>query len=419
MIDQSSSALKTIVSILMFPLFFQGAFIAFAWGAGDPGWLMLTKRIFLLLPVLAFVASCWLTIACLLSVIVRPNRQAFVTALFVTWWDLGKAVAAFWGGVFYFVLSFIAGLLGTLKVAALGLWALILDIVFLPFRVMRNMGQNIVGSKVPWVAVGLMIFWCLIEATIFTYVTSPLVIDTLSNITGEQLPEALVRLPLFMFLLIVVLGSYAVLATFLDSFKSKKIYAILGIAVIEIIVMMVEVVFLYREFVDSLVPWLAQYSEDFELGMFGTLAISTMVWFGIRSLSWFLFAMHGTPPIMAFIQGKHSGTGERQPENREKHPASPKKNHTMELTVNFIQRLKGEIDWIQDKADFVLGAFMLPPLHLVGAVVNFCTLLVTSNHLFEIPFRSMREVTNTKKLLQGIEKRNPEYRVLPKEGDRA
>ena len=91
----------------------------------------------------------------------------------------------------------------------------------------------------------------------------------------------------------------------------------------------------------------------------------------------------------------------------------------MELTVNFIQRLKGEIDWIQDKADFVLGAFMLPPLHLVGAVVNFCTLLVTSNHLFEIPFRSMREVTNTKKLLQGIEKRNPEYRVLPKEGDRA
>ena len=60
-----------------------------------------------------------------------------------------------------------------------------------------------------------------------------------------------------MFLFFVVMGSYAVLSTFVDSFKSKSFQQILGIGVIEVIVLFVEVVFLYREFVDSLVPWFA------------------------------------------------------------------------------------------------------------------------------------------------------------------
>ena len=122
--------------------------------------------------------------------------------------------------------------------------------------------------------------------------------------TNEQLSEEFIRIPLFIFLLFIVLGSYAVLSTFADAFRSRNIHSIIGISVIEIVTLTVEILFLYREFVDSLVPWFAQYSENFELGIFGTLFISAFVWFGIRSLSWFLFAAHGTPVIMSVIQGK-------------------------------------------------------------------------------------------------------------------
>src|SRR5262249_57787975 len=67
----------------------------------------------------------------------------------------------------------------------------------------------------------------------------------------------------------------------------------------------VEVVFLYREFVDALVPWFAQHAgAHFDLGIGGTLAIAGLVWLGVRSLSWFLFASAGTPTILAIISGQ-------------------------------------------------------------------------------------------------------------------
>jgi hypothetical protein len=83
-------------------MFFQEAFINFAWGAEDEFWIMLLKRLFLLLPAFAVILACWLTIACFLTVLVRHKRQAFVTSLFVTWWDLGKSIVTFWGGIFKF-----------------------------------------------------------------------------------------------------------------------------------------------------------------------------------------------------------------------------------------------------------------------------------------------------------------------------
>src|SRR5260370_41805084 len=76
----------------------------------------------------------------------------------------------------------------------------------------------------------------------------------------------------------------------------------------ELVAMFVEVVFLYREFVDALVPWFAQHtSGNFDLGIAGTLAIAGFTWLGIRSLSWFLFGSAGTPTIMAIIQGQGLG----------------------------------------------------------------------------------------------------------------
>jgi hypothetical protein len=381
--SETSGIIKVILSILLFPLFFQDAFISFAWGAADNALVMFAKRLFLLLPVCAFILGCWVTIACLLTVIFRQNRREFITAMIITWWDLGKSIVSFWGGIFKFLFTFIGGLLGLIKLIIMAIWGLIKDILFLPFRLIRNAGQSVVSSSIPWIAVFLTLLWCLIEAIIFTYVTTPLVVDTFSNITGEQLSENFIRIPLFVFLLFIVLGSYAVLSTMMDALKSKNVSAIIGIGIIEIVALFVEVVFLYREFVDSLVPWFAQYSENFQLGIFWTLALAAVFWFGVRFLSWFLFAAHGTPTIMAIIQGKGLRSEGRN---------NVTKSHYAGFTSEFMKGIKSDLSYLQTQGEEIFASFILPPLQVIGAAINFCVLLIASNHLFEIPFKNLEDI---------------------------
>jgi hypothetical protein len=390
MLTETSGFANIVVSILLFPMYFQEQFFTFAWGAGNELWILLGKRFFLLLPVSAIILGCWLTILSVLTIIVRNNRQEFVISLLMTWWDLGKSIISFWGGVFKFAFTLMAGILSLLKIFVLGIWSLVQEIIFMPLRFLKNVGQNVVSSQIPWIAVNLTILWCLIEATIFTYVTTPLVIDTFSNITGETLTINFIRIPLFIFLLFIVLGSYAVLSTMIEVLKNKKVSSILGIMVIEIIVLMVEVIFLYREFVDSLVPWLAQYSEGFELGVFWTLAISAFVWFGIRSLSWILFAAHGTPTIMSVIQGKGL---------KKDNPRTAPAVRLTDISFDFMTKIKNDAQWIQDKSEDILAAFMLPPLQVIAAALNFLTLLFAGKHLFDLPFKSFNDIQKTSSII--------------------
>ncbi len=393
MINGTSGVVKLVLSFLFFPMFFQAAFLDFAWGSSDSLGILIAKRLFILLPALAIILGCWVTIACVLTVLIRNKRQQFIMSLFVTWWDLGKSIVSFWGGVFKFVFTFLVALVALVKIIALGIWVIVQEIIFMPFRLVFNVGRSVVRSTVPWIAVFLTFFWCLIEAVIFTYVTTPLVVDTFSNITGEQLSVQFVRIPLFIFLLFIVLGSYAVLSTMVDVVKNKNVSAILGIGVIELVVLFVEVVFLYREFVDSLVPWFAQYAENFELGIFWTLAISVFAWFGIRSLSWFLFASHGTPTIMSIIQGKGiTIVGQN----------NMAKDHVFSLSHEFMNKIKADAKWIQEKSEELLASIMLPPLQVVAASINFLTLLITSKHLFEIPFNKMDDIKKSTVLIDKI-----------------
>ncbi|MFQ5607979.1 MAG: hypothetical protein ACE5GA_08535, partial [Candidatus Zixiibacteriota bacterium] len=364
---------------------------------GDEFWVMLGKRVFLLMPVLSIILGCWVSIACAVTVPFRQNRTDYMTNLLITWWDLGKSIVTFWGGVLKFMVNLFVTGFWLLKFAVLGLWSILHEIVFMPLRALRNAGHVVMTSRIPWIAVNLTIFWCLIEAFIFTYVTTPLVLDTFSNITGEQLRVDMVRIPLFIVLFFMILGSYAVLSTFVSSIKTKRISTIIGIGVIEIVVLFVEVVFLYREFVDSLVPWFAQYSENFELGVFGTLAISAFVWFGIRSLSWFLFAEHGTPTIMAVVQGR----------SMESTPSMGSQNKPFSsVSFEFLDKMKSEAAWFQQKGEEFLNSFMLPPMQVIAASINFCTLLLSSRHLFELPFSSMGSITNSGSLLKGAASRS-------------
>lgn len=393
---------RFLLYLLLFPALFQGAVIEFSWAAGDPVLLMATKRLFLLLPALAFILGCWITIPALLTAIFRHNRKSFIITLFITWWDLGKAIVSFWGGIFRFLFYFVIALFGLLKTLILGIWSLVQSIILMPFQMIGKASQRVVKSNIPWIAVFLTLFWVFVETTIFTYVTTPLVLDTMSNITGEQLSVGLVRIPLFTFLFFIVLGSYAVLSTFVDSVKEKDISQILGIGAIEIIVLFVEVVFLYREFVDALVPWFTLYAENFQIGMTGILAIAAFMWFGIRSLSWFLFAAYGTPTIMSIIQGE--GIEVKQSKKKK----GNQKAYSWDFSNGFMQKLKDDADWVQEKGEELLAAFMLPPLQVIAGAINFLTLLVSGTHLFELPFNKLEDIKPSNVLIETISEKSEE-----------
>jgi hypothetical protein len=211
--------------------------------------------------------------------------------------------------------------------------------------------------------------------------------------------ELMIRIPLFVFLLIFVLGSYAVLASWADAVKSKDWAVVVKNSLIELVVMVVEVMFLYREFVESLTPWFA--SKGINLGVFSTLLVAGLAWFGVRGISWFLFAGAGTPTLLAVIQGTGiKGSSAKDPDAQTKIALS--------ITQGFIEQIKKEMGDLNKKGDDVMSAFVIPPLQLVASAVNFGTLLLSNQHLFLLPFRSIEEVMNSKIVLHSVSKTKAE-----------
>ena len=371
--------------------------VLFVWGAGDPVWLLAIKRLFLLMPLGAVAVGYWASVLSLPTIIVRSKRRAFVGFALVTWWDLARATFTFWGGVFRFLLRLAISLLGALQMIAVGLWAVVQEIVLLPFRLIRSVGSNVLNPGVPWIAVGMTFFWCVFEATIFTYVMTSLVIDTLSNLAGTEMTEAAVRIPLFLFMLCIILGSYAVLSTWTAALNARNWPSIIKVGLVELVSMFVEVVFLYREFVDALVPWFAQHtSGNFDLGIAGTLAIAGATWLGIRSLSWFLFASAGTPTIMAIIQGQ--GVGSRDA------AGGPRREFRI-FSENFSGQLRKEFAWVGAEGERLLDDFLVPPMQVVAAALNFVTLLVMNRHLLELPLESVRDFKAARSIVTGARPR--------------
>ena len=368
----------------------KSAFL-FAWGAGDPVWLLMAKRLFLLMPLGAVAMGYWTSVLSVPTIVVRTKRRAFISQVLVTWWDLARATFTFWGGVFRFLLQLAISLLGLVQMVVVGVWAVLQELIVLPFRLIKDVSSNMLNPGVPWIAVGMTFFWCVFEAIIFTYVMTSLVIDTLSNLAGTQLTEAAVRIPLFLFMLFIVLGSYAVLSTWTTALKSRDWGAIIKIGAIESVALFVEVVFFYREFVDALVPWFAQHaSGHFELGIVGTLAIAGLTWLGIRSLSWFLFAAAGTPTIMAIIQGQ--GVGSRD-------AAGAARQEFRLFSESFTGQLRREFEWVGLEGERLLNALLVPPMQVVAAALNFVTLLVANRHLLDLPLKSVQDFKDARSLV--------------------
>lgn len=68
---------------------------------------------------------------------------------------------------------------------------------------------------------------------------------------------------------------------------------------VQIMVAMFQVLFLYRELVDAITPWLAQ--QGVTLGVVGTLALAFCAWVGVRGMTWYLFGRSDAPALIAVL----------------------------------------------------------------------------------------------------------------------
>lgn len=392
---------KILLSILLFPLLFQETLIGFVWGADDIFWFALAKRIFLLLPALGFLFCCYTMMFCLLTIPFRPQRTNYLRSIMLTWWDFGRSIFSFWGGILKFVFCLCGWIFSLARMVLFAGWLSFQDIVLAPLRITRDVSSNYFRSGVPWLAVGLLVFWSLLEALIFTVFVSPLVIDVISGTAGGNFEEHMIQIPLYLVLFIFVLGSYSLVEILGEAIKSKKMGAIVIIFLFEIFAAGFEVVFLYREFVDALVPWFAQHAgADFRLGIVELLTIAAFAWLGIRGLTWFLFGSAGAPVIIAILRRSGLAKETSAPQSKNSATTKAQKNNKLEYISKAVSHIKDDITWLHKTGDEIVSVFSLPPLQIIASCINFFTLAVNGKHVFDLPFTSIGSVLATRRMMK-------------------
>lgn len=354
------------------------------------GWAAVAKYVFLLFPVLLWVAAIWCTQLSIYTLPFRSRRVDFFSTILLAWWDGARAVWLYWVGLFR-IFVVVMGWCFTLT--RLGLKLIIEaghQVLLVPFTITGKMTRSYFQPGVPWVAFIMLVFWCLLEAMIFTYTLFPTVSEVLTDLVSVETPRY-TGVILYLFLFLLIMGSFACLQVLLDAVKKRELKFLIQMILVELFVMFFEVMFLYRELVDAITPWIAQQT-GFRMGIGFTLSLATFGWVGIRGMTWFLFGQFGTPPLLAFISRQPLA----QPEGVVAIKTSPETTRWWQAPIEDFKR---EIGWLHEKSDQLLEYLTLPVLHVVAAALNFAMILVTSRPVFSLPFKSLKEVMETRELL--------------------
>jgi len=387
---------KSLFHFLTIPLGWipgmQQALLGFVLSS-EHGWVAGVYYLLLLFPLLLWIGAIWCTHLTLYTLPFRSGRIELMKLLLLAWWDAAFAVWMYWVGLARFVMV-VSGWCFTLGRLALKLFAEAMkQLVVLPFKMTGQMTQSYFQPGVPWIAFLLLIFWCLLEATIFTYTLTPTVTEVLAGITGSE-ASLMTGTILYLFLFLLIMGSFACVQVLADALKNKDYRYLVQMLLVEVFVMTFEVMFLYRELVDAITPWIAQQTgEQFRPGIGFTLSLATFGWVGVRGMTWFLFGQYGTPPLLSFIS--------RQPIYQPTAADGAVKPH-VEPPVWWrapMEDFKREIGWLHDKAQELMEFLMLPMLHVAAAALNFAMILVTGRPVFSIPFKSLKDVVDARELL--------------------
>ena len=356
-------------------------------------WTMVLKYIFLLIPALLAVAAVWITMLSIYTLPFRASRVRYVSMMLLAWWDAARAVWLYWVGVGRVTAVAMGWAVSLVALAIRLVVASVRQMVSIPLTMSGRVTQTYFQPGVPWVAFVMLLCWCVLEATVFTYTMIPTVSVVLADLAGETEPARFTGGVLFVFLLLMVMGSFACLRSLVETLRKREFKFLAQMVVIEISVMFFEVMFLYRQFIDALTPWIAQETGVL-LGFRATMSLAAFGWLGTRAMTWFLFAQYGTAPLLAFIARRPLADVEA-PELFASVPALAPAVWWRSALDDF----KHELEWLHTKGDQLLEYLALPALQLLAVGLNFAMMIVASRPAFNLPFRTLKDVTETRDLL--------------------
>ncbi len=347
--------------------------------AGDSFWSLAGTAILLLLPAGVFIAAIWGTMVSLYTIPFRLGRSVtLLQSVSLAWWDALRMVWFYWAGLAKFVFELFGLVWGLLKASVKLIWGTLKGAITSPLAMLDATSRR---PGVPWGAFILLIVWSAVEATIFTFTLRPTMAELLADLTGYEVNAfALVTL-LWIFLAIIIAGSFACIQVLNDAIKARQTGNIVFMILVEIAVAMFEVLFLYREMVDAMTPWLAQ--QGVTLGVFGTLGLAFFAWVGVRGMTWFLFGRFGAPALLAVLS--------RQPmavEGGAGHGAAALPDYWK----GPIAALKAEREWFHNEGRRLFELVSLPVLQVVAAGINFLFVVFTGRGHFSLPFKSIDDV---------------------------
>jgi len=346
----------------------------------------LAKWLFLALPAALLVAAAWCTMASLYTLPFRSGRGGFLTSLLMSWWDAGRVIWFYWAGLIRFVVVFLGWVWGLLKLAGSLLLRLIKFVFTRPFALLDWATRQYFQPGVPWLAFLFILFWSALEATIFTFTLKPTIMELMADITGHEMSSLGVSLVLWPFLFVIISGSFAAIQVLSEAVKSKNTPQIIGMIIAEAAVMFFEVVFLYRELIDAITPWIANQT-GMQLGFFSTLALASFGWAGVRAMTWFLFGRFGTPTFLSILARNSMPGGQGG--------ATIGTGIEPEFWRGPIAALKAEAEWFKKEAREVFELMTLPVLQVLAAAVNFAVVVIVGHPTFSLPFRSLDQVLAT------------------------
>ena len=355
---------------LVFGFIFEGTF-----------GMAVLKATLLLLPFAVLLVSMWATMVSLYSLPFRSGRGYFLTALLMSWWDVGRMAWFYWAGMGRFVFVLIGWIGSGIRAFVRLLWNAIKGALNSPFAILDWTSRRYFKPGVPWLAFLLLILWSAIEAIIFTFTLRPTMNELLADLTGFEPNPIMLTALLYTFLFFLVGGSFACVQALNDAIKSRQYGTIISMTLIELVVAMFEVLFLYRELVDAITPWMAQ--QGFNLGLVGTLAVAFGGWVGVRGMTWFLFGRYGTPALIAVLAREtlsHGSSVDIAPPKQPEFWKAP------------IAALKAEVDWFKSEAREMFELLTLPVLQLLAAGFNFWLVVLLGRPHFTLPFRSLEDV---------------------------
>ena len=362
----------------------QAMLLEIAWyGASTPE--IILKRVLVLLPSLLLITAMWSTMMSMYTLPFRSGRGGFITSLLLAWWDTGRTIWLYWASFARVAIALVGYLWGFARFAWQMLKNFVVGFFRSPMMLLDWTSRRYFQPGVPWLAFAILLLWSGVEATIFTFTLRPTLSEVLSGLTGFEPDPRFMSPLLWLFLFLLVAGSFACIQVLTEAVKARKVGDIVQMLVVEAFVMFFEVVFLYRELVDAVTPWIAQTSGgQVQLGLVATLALASFGWMGLRGMTWFLFGRFGTPALLASLA--RPTVGLQQANDDIAAPVAP------DLWRAPIAALKAETEYFRREAKEFSELISLPVLQLLAAAVNFAVVAVTSRPVFALPFKNLDDL---------------------------